>query len=461
MTSRAASVLALLLLVAAPPAGAERAQPVRNVLLVSIDSLRADRLGSYGSPHPASPTIDRLAAEGVRFDQALSPTSWTLPAHATLLSGQWQRIHQVLTTADHLGPGTEMLAEVFARRGYETVGFYSGPFLDPAYGFGRGFESYQSCLSSTTARLSGEAAWESSHGDRTNTCLGDSFVRWAGGRSARPFFVFVHMWDVHYDYIPPEPFASMFDPGYDGPLNGQDILGKGFPLDARPRDVAHLLALYDGELRFTDTTLARMLDALEQAKVLDRTLIVITADHGEEFLDHGGKGHQQTLWNEVLHVPLVLWARTGLPRTVVPEPVSLADVAPTIVELAGLPALAKANGRSLVPLMHGRTETAHIVYGALYHPRVPRLRLATVRDGSIKMLYDEKTGSWTQYDLASDPQEKHPLPPTDEPLRAVLATYIERNESALAARPAPSGASTPAGLAPANVNRLRSLGYVQ
>jgi arylsulfatase A-like enzyme len=450
----------------AVPACSNPAAPAkaRNVLLVSIDSLRADRLGSHGNPRAVSPTLDRLAAEGVRFERALSPTSWTLPAHATLLSGQSQREHQVITTADRISSRSELLAEVFAREGYETVGVYAGPFLHPAYGFDRGFGEYRSCLSEATARLEGKAAWKSSHRDSTNACVEEAFAGWVERRTGRPFFAFVHMWDVHFDYIPPEPYASMFDPTYAGTLGGRDIAGKGFPLDAAPRDVEHLLALYEGELRYTDATVERLLAALRAKDLLEDTLVVVTSDHGEEFLEHGGKTHQQTLWEEVLHVPLIFWAPGRLlpAGRRVAEAVSLADVAPTITELVGLEGPARADGRSLVAWIRGTGGTAPPVFSALYRPGVPQLRLVSLRAGDIKLIHDPQSGSWLQFDLGADPRERHPLEVGDQGLRALLANQLAAEERAVAARDrAAPAARTPPGLPAGVTERLRELGYVE
>src|SRR5690606_36391817 len=149
----------------------------------------------------------------------------------------------------------------------------------------------------------------------------------------RPFFTFVHLWDVHYDYIPPEPYYSMYDPNYSGALDGRRIAFEGFPLSASAADVRHLLSLYDGEIRYTDETIAHLLGALESHGLVENTLIVLTADHGEEFKEHGNKGHQKTLYQEIIHIPLILSAPNRLPEgLVVEEPVALSDVAPTIAE---------------------------------------------------------------------------------------------------------------------------------
>jgi len=431
-----------------------------NVLLISIDSLRADHLGIYGNPHPTSPVIDRLAREGVLFEHALAPTSWTLPSHATMLTGKSQRHHQTTTTDDAIRSEHEMVSEVFARSGYETVGFFSGPFLHPVYGFSRGFERYVSCQAEDTAKAEGGPdAWRTAHNDRTNHLVRAAFQRWVAERSGRPFFAFVHLWDVHFDYIPPEPFASMFDPDYTGPLDGRNIGQQGFPLDAPPRDVEHLKALYDGEIRYTDQTIGELLDALERAGVLGRTLVVVTADHGEEFLEHGNKTHRKAIYEESIHVPLIVWARSGLPRGMrVAPPVALEDVAPTILDLAGLPPLRAADGRSLRASIEGRTspDGERTIFSEFYDPGSGELRIAAARRGERKLIvHPPRLRAF--YDLAADPGESHPQPGRrDRDLLQQIDADIAESIAA-ASRREKSSAEVPQDVR----DRLRSLGYVK
>jgi arylsulfatase A-like enzyme len=433
---------------------------VENVLLVSIDSLRADRVGAYGNPRATTPTLDRLAAEGVRFENAASPTSWTLPSHVALLTGRSQHHHRTILVDDRI-PGSErLLAEVLGGRGYETVGFYSGPLLDPAYGFDRGFAAYVGCESPETAALRGVESYDSSHRDRTNDRIADAFRAWVARRSTRPFFAFVHMWDVHYDYIPPEPYAAMFDPGYTGRLDGRNILGAGFPLNASARDVEHLLALYDGELRYTDDTIGRLLAMLDEKGLLERTLVVVVADHGDQFLEHGGKGHQSSLFEELVHVPMILWARAGLPRgRHVAAPVSLVDVAPTILDALGLPPLDGADGETLLPLVAGRARTRP-VFGVLYNSITGDVEVADVREGDVKVIRD-KAGQWAEYDLRRDPGEHAPTPPAaGSPLVAALGRQLDEARAAFDAYRAASPERNAEALPPELERKLRSLGYV-
>lgn len=461
---RSAAPLLLLLGSLAVLGGCRGPEPPPNVLLISVDSLRADRLGAWGNPRDTSPTLDRLAAEGVRFANAVSPTSWTLPAHVSMLTGLAQRRHGVVQFSDVIPTDVPLVSETFASNGWTTVGFYSGPFLHPAYGFGRGFAQWISCQSADISALHGPGSWAFAHLDETNPNVLRAWKRWLSHDAREPFFAFVHLWDVHYDYIPPEPYRSRYDPSYRGRLDGRGILGPGFPLTASPRDVAHLLALYDGEVRYTDDTIARMLALLEREGLLDRTIVVVTADHGDEFLEHGYKGHQKTLYQEVIHVPLILWARRGVPRgRTVTRPVSLEDVSPTLLDLAGLPALPETDGRSLMSLARGDAGATHPpVVSALYADTAASLVLAAIRDGTTKVTYEHRKHTRVRYDLSADPRERAPMPVEEDD--ALVVALMERVDLALATLLArnETGARLPPDALPApEVERLRALGYLQ
>lgn len=453
-------------------AACNRSGEPRNVLLISVDSLRADRLGVYGSGRETSPNLDRLARAGVLFERAISPTSWTLPSHVTLLSGLLPHHHGTIAKTDAIASEVALLQESFARAGYETMGLYSGPFLHPFFGFARGFASYRSCESRPSDDPA--AGMLRSHRDHTNAAVRDTFVRWLEGRTERPFFAFVHMWDVHFDYIAPEPWGSMFDPGYAGALDGRGIATrKGFPRDASPRDVAHLLALYDGEVRYTDETIGQMLAALERAGVLDDTLVVVTSDHGEEFREHGGQTHHRTVYTESVHVPLLFWAAAGLPQGLrVPTFVSLADVAPTILELVGLPALAGIDGRSLAPALSGATLPAQPVLSALFLPDEAWRRTLAIRSGDESHVLWKKRDAWLRFDVARDPGELRPgassvagraaLERYDAEVMALLATREQAAAAAAASAATAGAAAAPDRTLPSDVEaRLRELGYLQ
>ena len=439
---------------------------LRNVLLISIDSLRADRLGCYGHVRDTSPTLDRLAAEGVRFANALTPSSWTLPAHATMLTGVPQWRHGATTADGMIAADVPLLAEILREHGMHTAGFYSGPFLDPAFGFERGFDTYVQCQEpETAAQAAGPLALRASHQDTTNPIVEAAVRRWAEAGVEEPFFAFVHMWDVHYDYIPPDRYVAMFDPDYRGRFDGRDIVGTGFPLDLRPRDLAHLLARYDGEIRWTDDTIASMLRTLASAGLLDDTLVVVTADHGDEFLEHGGKGHQATLYDEVVHGPLIVWAPGALPAGhVVAQPVTLADVTPTILDVLGIRPPADLTGRSLASTWLGAAATHPPVTGMLHMTTGTSggLLQAFIRDGNRKLLWVPAGRQWLEYALDHDPSEQTPLPVTRRDLKAELARRVGEAPPALSRQITANAAQRRQIAVPEHVTRqLQALGYVE
>ena len=336
--------------------------PVDTLILVSIDSLRADHLGAYGYDRPTSPTIDRLAGEGLLFSRAYSTTSWTLPSHAALLTGLDDYSHGAIGPRNPLPENVDTLAEQLGRVGVRSVGFFTGPFLHPSYGFGQGFGEYVDCTSygwEPEGDPATDTPHDASHRDVTNPILLEKISGWLDARSAemaqkgkRPhFFVFIHMWDVHYDYIPPPEYVQRFDPDYRGDLTGEDFLdNERIHRDMPPRDLQHLVSLYDAEIRYTDDTLGELLRLFEQRNWLQRSAVIVTSDHGEEFFEHGGYGHGLSLDEEVLHVPLILWIAGQRPvRSVSNEVVSLIDVMPMVCDLFGADCRSHGAGVSLWP----------------------------------------------------------------------------------------------------------------
>ncbi|MFN8644347.1 MAG: sulfatase, partial [Candidatus Binatia bacterium] len=306
-----------------------------NILLVSIDSLRADHVHAYGYPRQTTPTLDALAREGARFRTVVAPSSWTLPSHLTLLTGLPPEGHGVVADGQRLTERAVFLSEALWGAGYTTAGFVSAPYLDAAYGFSQGFDHYDDY---TLAKRS----FTDSHHGETGPVIAQLFsgwlARWEQGGSERPFFAFLHLWDAHYDYTPPPPYERLFDPDYQGSITADDFEhNPRIHAGMDPRDLAHVVALYDGEIRFVDDTLASILAELRRRGILDRTIVVVTADHGEEFFEHGRKGHKQALYDESLLVPLIIrYPRRVAAGTVVNEQVRLMDVGSTILALAGV-----------------------------------------------------------------------------------------------------------------------------
>jgi len=366
--------------------GVERHPQVDNVVLISIDSLRADRLGCYGNSHDTSPVIDQVARNGIRFENVTSPTSWTLPAHMSLFTGRSLLAHRVILQKDRLPEGVPTLAGALREGGLTTAGIVAAVFLDHTYGFDRGFDHYDDRAGTGAFRpdAPSEAAppivtdtdtvnWKPGPASEyvlrfeSAPVVTELALHWLRAHYDKRFFLFVHFWDVHYDYVPPPPFDKMFDPDYKGSITGVDFYtNPAVRKDMPERDVQHLLALYDGEIRWVDEHIARILSALADLGVADRTAVIITSDHGDEFFEHGGKGHRRTLYREVLQVPLVMRIPGEKAGAVVRNPVSLLDVAPTILDLAGAATPRGMEGTSLMPMIEkGEPLTPAPVYAFL------------------------------------------------------------------------------------------------
>lgn len=332
---------------AAAVVAAPESAPPQGVILVSIDSLRADRLHCYGHVRETSPTIDRLAREGARFTDVTSTTSWTLPSHMSMFTGRYTLSHSVVDDRQRLPAAIPTLAEVMHTAGFTTGGVVSMIYLSSTYGFGRGFDMYDD--QTIPARTLLDASRDEPAPKVTE--LATRFLR---EHADQKFFLFLHFWDVHYDYIPPPPYDRMFDPDYQGTIDGVDFffnekVRRGMP----QRDLDHLLALYDGEIRWVDDHLAKIVDLLEELGVSDTTAVIITADHGDEFFEHGNKGHGRTLYREVVHVPLVIRA-PGVPAgTIIDTPASLVDIMPTVLDLVGAPVPQGVDGVSFLPALFG------------------------------------------------------------------------------------------------------------
>ncbi len=442
------SLLALLACTAEPvPSGP-------NLVLISIDSLRADGLGCYGAERPTSPAIDGLCERGMVFTQAVSPTSWTLPSHVTLMTGLPIPGHRVATPSDRIDPERQLLAEHLREAGYRTAGFVSAPFLHRAYGFDRGFERYENYQGGGASFPPTLDAHADSHADETAPQVVGNALAWleAGAGDARPYFLFVHLWDVHYDYVPPAPYDRMFDPDYDGDLDVTNFEhNDAISADMDPRDLEHLRARYDGEIRWLDEQLAPLLQVIEAQG--SATVLALVSDHGDEFFEHGQKGHFRNLFETSVRVPFV-WVQPG----VIPEGsrsdavIGLDDVAPTLLGLAGLPPLPEALGRDLSPHLAGGPPPSG---GA----KLLTLRSqAALRGDGWKALVNRKTGAAAEFDLESDPNEQSP-----RPLSAGRRALLDAREAAV--RRHAGGldwrSKENVELDPALRERLRELGYVE
>ncbi len=432
-------------------------EPATNVVVISVDTLRPDFLGAGGDPSGTSPALDRLAARGAQFPGARSTSSWTLPAHMSLLTGQYPSSHGVTGDGASLPAGKRTLAQTLSERGYRTGGFVSGPYLHRAYGFDRGFDVYAHCMDYGVA-LNDEGrvanvirANQLSHRGQTGPDLHRRATEWlATVPDHEPYFLFVHYWDPHYDFEPSFPWDRWIDPDWKGRFRADGFLtNRRIAPDMSPERRKRLLDLYRGEIRATDEWIGALLDVIESRGETDRTLIVVTADHGEEFFEHGAKGHRNNLYDESLRVPLVVTGVAALgKRGLFEDPVSLVDVVPTLERSLDVPPSEEIQGIDLAGIANGEVERAGVA--AELH-RVKRAFVAS----RWKLLVDQESGREEIYALDSDPGEANDL---RDSAKLPAADLVSGLEAAALDRWAPEGLPE-APIDAATEERLRALGY--
>lgn len=399
-------------------------QPVKvptNVLVIGIDTLRSDHLGCYGYPRATSPNIDKLASEGVRFETAISASPWTLPSFATAFTSLYPSQHGAGSLESRLKTIFPTLAMMLLKHGYSTAGIANNATIGPEFGMDRGFEYYD--LPPPAAERFADGATEDA-------------LAWIDRTGDKPFFLFVHYFDPHLPYAPPPPYDSMFNKGYTGPVGTsfslQTITGTDTHLydyvKALPRDDWNqVVALYDGEIAFTDSAVGKLLAGLGERGLRHKTLVVLFADHGEEFLDHGAMDHGHTLFDELLRVPLVFSLPGVLPKgKIVSNQVRLLDLVPTVLDVLGIETDAHLEGASLKPLLLGSGEVKAPEHSllpadvALSGALLAGSDRKSLRAYPWKMVYELGTGRTQLYDLRSDPGEKLDVADKEPQVRDLL-----------------------------------------
>jgi arylsulfatase A-like enzyme/thioredoxin-like negative regulator of GroEL len=410
-----------------------------NVLIVTIDTLRADHIGSYGMRTAQTPVIDAIARRGTRFTTAIAHVPLTLPSHASLFTSLTPPRHGVRNNPEFVLPdAVPTLAERFKAAGYDTAAFVSGFPLHRRFGLGRGFDVYDDRF----PRGDGAAPYTERRAGATAAAVRDWFSRRGGAGDAKPFFAWVHFFDPHRPYDAPEPFRSRFS--------------------GRP---------YDGEIAYVDAELGEVLKSTGDESG-NRTILVVTADHGEGLDEHGEPTHGLLIYDSTIRVPLV-FAGPGIARArIVDSPVALVDVAPTLLDIVGLPALPSVDGRSLrgsVELRRGgppspsgetaahppaaREERGDPIYvesmfGRLCCGWAP---LHGIRDG-VWMYIDAPEPEL--YDVASDPTERENVAAAHPEKLAAFQRAVRA--AARAAGPAPAAAARTS----ESAERMASLGYL-
>jgi arylsulfatase A-like enzyme len=316
-------------------------------------------------------------------------------------------LHTV-NTRSKLSEGRVTLAEVLGRNGYTTGACISAPTMLPAYlGFSRGFDLYDDHTVSVDVDLN-SSQLDTLYGGQNDHPISPlthgMVINWLEANYNRKFFLFAHYWDVHGDYAPPAPYNTMFDPDYKGKFNGR----LGYIIKIQPgiaeEDLNHMIALYDGEIRYVDSYIGMLLAKLEELNLTNNTLIILTADHGEEFLEHGSNMHGKTLYDEVIHVPLIIKYPPLIPagRTI-SEVVSTISIMPTILDILGIPLKEEVQGKSLLPLITGK---GNYDGREVYSETEMYIPLKSVRTQEFKFIYNMETQEEELYNLKSDPGEQ-------------------------------------------------------
>jgi arylsulfatase A-like enzyme/Tfp pilus assembly protein PilF len=396
-----------------------------NVIVITIDTLRADHLGCYGARQIQTPNIDALARSAARFTHAYTPVPITLPAHTALFTGSYPMatgMHDF--SGNKLPPSAVTLAKVLHERGYATAAFIGAAVLDSRFGLNLGFDIYFDHFD--FSRL-GEANLDQM--ERRGDQVMDEALAWLKGKPRQPFLLWVHLYDPHYPYTPPEPFASRY---------------RTHP--------------YDGEIAFDDVQVGRLLAFLKGAAVFTDSLLVLAGDHGEGLGEHGEKTHGFFIYNSTLHVPLLIKV-PGSPPRVVESEASLVDVMPTLLQALRIPVPPSVQGRSLLSELSGRPgATASNLYAENYLPLLHYRwsRLLGLQWHGLKYI----DAPWPElYETRSDPHETQNLFRT----RQAVAHEMRDKLLAVLRRYTPAAGGEPSAREltdPALLERLKSLGYV-
>jgi len=449
----ARTVLAVSLVLLAGNACRKPAAP-RAVVIVVVDALRADHLGLYGYRRPTSPQIDRAAREARVYLRAHATSSWTLPSFGSILTGRMPSVHGAGGAIDTplpvrrgakavrpLRDDIAILPALLAAHGWATGAFLNNSWLQPRLGVARGFATYDAAPATQLKNRSAD--------DTVRAAMA-----WLDTVGDRPFFLFMHFFEPHVGYRPPEPLRGRFTRGIPshlpyGAITVSSIRRRlGRLTDA---DRAFITAAYDEEITAVDDGIARLFQGLRERGQWHDSLVIFTADHGEELFDHSGFEHGHTMYEELLHVPLVVWG-PGVRAGSVETPVSLADLTPTVLEAAGFAVPKQVAGSSLWPNLHAGAPVrrrALFAEGSLYGPYRRALLLWPLKVAVTEM------GPTSLFDLGADPLERHDLASTHAEQAAALAAELDRS------LPRQPRADKGVQLSPESVEDLRSLGYVK
>jgi len=425
MRFAATPVIAFLLAASFATVAQVSSRPAKpSVILITIDTVRADRLGCYGAKDVATPTLDGLAREGVVFERAISQVPLTWPSHAAILTGTYPFQNGVQDfTGQPLGPQFRSVAQAFKQQGYATGAIVSAFVLDRSWGLGRGFDHYDDAFSAQTFQQKDIGLVDR----RANESVAHA-IAWIKKTPKRPFFLWLHLYDPHSPYDPPEPFRSQY---------------RGRP--------------YDGEIAYADHELGKLIQFLKQSQIYQQSLIMILSDHGESLGEHGEQEHGFFIYNSTVHIPLIVKpsAGRGIRAGRVTTAVETVAVAPTLLGLAGI--RDDIEKQFQVPSLFDKKAAENSAYSETFYPFSsfgwsPLHSLETSRYHYIEAPHPEL------YDVVADPDEKTNLAGQQT---ATVAVLKEKLQQRLNTNPfAKAAATQDAKLSPDAAEKLRALGYM-
>ena len=431
---RWAGLLTLAGLLALPIWAQRPSAPAVPVVLITIDTLRADRVGAYGYDKAETPAMDELSRQGVTFENAIVQTPITLPSHASIMTGTYPVYHGLQDVVGRLDENIPTLGEWFQGRGYASGAFVGASVLSANWGLDRGFDHYDddfSRSSSAGSRIDFDRV------ERNAEAVVSRAIPWMEKQRNRPFFLWIHLYDPHDPYQPPEPYASRFR--------------------QRP---------YDGEVAYTDAQIKRLFDSLRKLGLYDSSLIVLTADHGEMLGEHGEEHHAFFIYEASLRVPLIIKPPQGrvssreLAGTRVTTQVRSVDIAATIAQVLGAGVPQWVQGEGLLARMLGRRADNHLpAYAETHYPRVhfgwsPLFSLSNQRHKYIDAPRPEL------YDLQQDPAELNNIIGDNQAMANRLKEELRSMQARYASRSGKASGDPSEGVDPETLQRLQSLGYV-
>ena len=422
-----------------------------NVILILCDTLRTNHLSCYGYHRKTSPFIDSLGGKGLFFETCYSTASRTGPSISSLFTSLYPGFHGAVNSIDgwdmkaFLRKENRTMAEILRDNGFHTHAVFSNVNASPRFGYHQGFDNY-SFTNNPSARQVRLQALEAL---RTL-------------KKKKPFFLYLHFMDPHSPYWPPEPFNNHFDPQYKGKVTGAShkqldriMVGKE---KASAMDLEHLMAQYDSEILYFDSELRALFADLKSSRLLEDSVMIFTADHGEEFFDHGKLLHGYTLYQEQLRVPLIILGK-DMPTRRISTPVSQLDLLPTLLKWLSIKEEGQFQGRDITPLLEGRKMVSTPLFAEASLKAVFTIRLKSVIKDGWKYIYDLLDKTEELYNLKEDPREKINLAGKNPDQLVKLRQQMRRfmNSMKMGAK----GKKKFVPLDKKTRNQLKSLGYIQ